>query len=384
MPLTAIVPAIALCPRMRLTVLSVAPRRAQPVAQVRRRSWRVKSRPLALRTRSVQRAGLLPSGAPRRPTKTHGPSPLTARRSLRTRNARGGRGTTWVRPPLRNIPGTVHVWARSSISAHRMFNVSPRRVPSRRSSLTAAATTWRGTLLPLEDRVARGGRERVERVPERLDLVVREHTLARALRSWPLHASGRVPLDQLLAKAPTERRADQRVGTIRSNRSLASNAFQESAQLDAGHPLRAARAQDRRLNQALERPPIVAVGGRAASALAAFDVLLHEAGHRQRFAGLALRRGGILSQRRLPQGCAREFAGIGEAQRRQRPERRTAQPRADSIEDAGRAPIARRDANAETWEAFVEELEPARGRRTRGLDGTSGESECRHWGALSE
>jgi hypothetical protein len=38
MPLTAIVPAMALWPGIRLTVLSKAPSRAQPVAQVRRRS----------------------------------------------------------------------------------------------------------------------------------------------------------------------------------------------------------------------------------------------------------------------------------------------------------------------------------------------------------
>src|SRR5258705_482569 len=121
--------------------------------------------------------------------------------------------------------------------------------------------------------VARGCRECVERVPEPLDLAVREHTLARALRSRPLDARGRVPLDQLLPKAPTERRADQREDAIRSNRSLASDTFQESAQLDAGHLLRGARAQDRRLNQALERPSIVAIRGRAATALAAVDVI---------------------------------------------------------------------------------------------------------------
>jgi hypothetical protein len=70
MPLTAIVPAIALWPRMRLTVLSEAPRRAQPVAQVRRRSWSVKSSPDALRRISLHREGLFASEAPRLPTKT--------------------------------------------------------------------------------------------------------------------------------------------------------------------------------------------------------------------------------------------------------------------------------------------------------------------------
>src|SRR5262249_46155997 len=157
----------------------------------------------------------------------------------------------------------------------------------------------------------------------------------------------RIALDQLLPKAPAERRADQREGTIRSDRSLASDAFQESAQLDARHLLRGARAQEGRLNQRLQRPPIVVVGGRAATSSARLDVVLHEALYRQRFAGLALRRGGILAQCRLAQGRAREFAGIGEGQRRQRSERRTAQARADTVEHAGGASIVRCDSNAE-------------------------------------
>lgn len=48
-------------------------------------------------------------------------------------------------------------------------------------------------------------------------------------------------------RTATERRADQREDAIRPNRSLASDGFQESAQLSAGDFLRGARAEDRRL-----------------------------------------------------------------------------------------------------------------------------------------
>ena len=236
----------------------------------------------------------------------------------------------------------------------------------------------RHPLAGLEDGVARGCRERVEGLPERLDLVVREDPLAWALRSRPLHARRRIPLDQLLPKGPTERRADQREHAIRSNRRPARDAFQERAQLDAGDLLRRARAQDRRLNQALERPSIVAVRGRAAAALAAFDVTLHESRHSHRFTGLAPRQCRVVPQRRLAQGRAREVTGVGEGQGWQRTERRPAQPRTDSVKDAGGPSIVRCDANAEAWEAFVEEFEPSRGRRTRGFDGTSGQSQSRH------
>ena len=114
------------------------------------------------------------------------------------------------------------------MSDHRMFSVSLRRVPRRSRSFTAPARTSRGAFLPF-DGIARAGGDRVESLPELLDLVVSQHSLARPLWTRPLQAGCGVALDQLLAKAPAECCADERQDAIGSNRSLTGDAFEEGA-----------------------------------------------------------------------------------------------------------------------------------------------------------
>jgi hypothetical protein len=145
-----------------------------------------------------------------------------------------------------------------------------------------------------------------------------------------------------------------------------------------GHLRRRLLSDGRIQYDGLEGAPVVAVGGGTATARAGFDVVLDQGRDGERFTGFALGRSRIVPERGVTQRLTRELASVGQAQRRKRAERRTAQSGADTVEDAGRAPIVRRDTNAEAWEVFVEELETTRLRRTCPFDRASGQLHRRH------
>src|SRR5207249_4588562 len=89
-------------------------------------------------------------------------------------------------------------------------------------------------------------------------------------------------------------------------------------------------------------------------------------------------RGGIVPERSIAERLARELPSVCQAQRWERAERGTAQSRTDTVEDAGRAPIVGRNANAEAWEVNVGQFEATRPRRTRSFDRASGQLHRRH------
>ena len=146
--------------------------------------------------------------------------------------------------------------------------------------MTAPATTSLGTLLPFSRTGSVvAGRELVEGDPERLDLLVGEDALARPLGAEALQARRRVALDQLLAEAPPERRADQGEDPVGADGGPAGDPFQEGAQLAASDLLGGLGADRRAKHGRLEGPPVVAVRGCAPPAFARVDVGPHEAGH---------------------------------------------------------------------------------------------------------